>query len=110
MAGKSQSVLHFTPNDDFYPHEWWALFITHPHKLKVTERLDHAVSNAIHRDQLLQYIKKKDSLTDVRLDRVATKHLHAYLLSLLLHRRATMIKLIHGWIPCNKFYGIKTDI
>jgi len=85
------------------PNERWALISRHPYTRKVVGKLSHAISDNMHREPLLQYIHRKHRLCEAKRDQIGSSDLRLYLLSLPYHRRASTIKLMHGWMPCNLF-------
>ena len=95
--------LWFDVSIIIFPGKQWAVVSSHPMKHKVVGKLSHAISNSIYCDPLLDYIHRKHGMSEAKRDQICSEDLRSFLLSLLYHRRATTIKLIHWWMPCNYF-------
>jgi hypothetical protein len=58
---------------------------------------------SLHTEAIIEYSSKKHNLTEDKLYHVDINGLQHYLKSLRPHNRASIVKLIHRWIPTNDF-------
>jgi hypothetical protein len=91
------------PVGDVLPAEKWALFSSYPNTRKITGHLNEGILQTLYTDEIITYIAKKHNMTEDKLHQVDTNGLKGYLRSLRPHNRASIIKLIHRWIPTNEF-------
>jgi hypothetical protein len=103
LATESQSTNISFPDMEVLPAERWAVYMTQPTSKKVTGHLNQAVKEALRYKNMLQYIQKKHGLTEALLDKIEAKALGTYLRSIPVHKRTTIIKIIHGWLPTHSF-------
>lgn len=99
MRMQSQSY----PDADVLPSEKWALFSNVPVFHKITCKLDTAVLNTLYTDDMVKYITKRYSLSATKLDETQKPQLERYLRRHKPLARASIVKLIHKWIPTNAF-------
>jgi hypothetical protein len=90
-------------NGDVLPAEKWALFSNYPEPRKITGKLNEGVIQTLQSKALQAYIEKKHNISAEKLIHVDTVSMNNYLKALRPHNRATMVKLIHRWIPTNDF-------
>jgi hypothetical protein len=81
------------------PAEKWALYFCHPHFHKLTGNLSSSLTDALGYNDTLLYIKQKHSLSTAALSHLNSTALKGALDSVSLFKRASIIKLIHGWAP-----------
>lgn len=83
--------------------EKWAIYATQPHLHKLIGNLETGFYSIIAFSALANYIHHKHNLTEAKLQRVHMVALSSHLATLKPYQRASMVKMIHGWIPT---YGI----
>ncbi len=88
------------PDISVLPAKHWALYTANHNFWKVTGKLEKAVHNTLQLGNMAQYIQRLD---DTCLDKIDILSFSQVLRSLSIHKRATMVKLIHGWIPTYTF-------
>jgi hypothetical protein len=86
---------------DVLPAEKWALYSRAPEPHKITGKLTESILQALHTAEILEYIARKHGLTEDKMYHVDTSSLQTYLKALSPHNRASIVKLMHRWIPTN---------
>jgi hypothetical protein len=81
------------------PSEWWAVYSRHPTYHKLTGKFDNSIYSTSGHTDLQEYLHQKHNLSPVILDKVNAHALQGFLTSLKIHKRASIVKMIHNWIP-----------
>jgi hypothetical protein len=102
-ATAAQASFISDPEGEVLPSEKWAVYTNVPSTRKVTGKLKEAIMQTLHRDEMLEFIKRKHGLTEAKLEQIDTPTLGKVLKKHRLHNRASLSKLIHRWIPTNAF-------
>jgi hypothetical protein len=89
------------PNADVLPAEKWALFSRCPTARKITGKINEGILQTLYTEDILAYISRKHNITEEKLYHIDTTGLQTYLKSTQPHTRASIIKLMHRWIPTN---------
>jgi len=88
---------HSVEDPDVSPNKQWAVYSKYPYFHKITDDLTCGIYSTISYESLLEFICKKHGLTSSKMRRVNIHALQRHLASLKPHKRATLVKLIHGW-------------
>jgi hypothetical protein len=91
------------PNADVLLAEKWALFSRSPTARKITGKINEGILQTLYMEDILAYISRKHNITEEKLYHIDTLGLQTYLKSSQPHTRASVIKLMHRWIPMNAF-------
>jgi hypothetical protein len=81
------------------PSERWAVYSRHPTYHKLTGKFDNGIYSTLGYTDLQEYLHRKHRLSPAILDKVNVHALQGFLSSLKLHKRASIVKMIHNWIP-----------
>jgi hypothetical protein len=81
------------------PSERWGIYATQPYWHKLTGNLDTGFYSMIGYHSPAKYISDKHNICDAKLQKVHMIALSKYLSSLKPFQRASIVKVIHGWIP-----------
>jgi len=87
------------PDPDLSMEEKWAVYSMYPSFYKINDNLDDSVYSSMGCSQLLEYIQWKHGLQEAKMERVNILVLQGCLTKLKFHKRASIVKLIHDWIP-----------
>jgi hypothetical protein len=96
-AWESGKSSHVDPK--VLPGEQWAVYSRHPTFHKITGNFDNGIYSSFGYSALSTYLHQKDNLSPEKIDRINIDALQNYLSSLKIHTRASVIKMIHNWIP-----------
>lgn len=102
-ASDAHKLSMLDSNGEVLPAEKWALFSNYPNPRKITGKINEGIMQSLHTEAILEYISKKHNLTEDKLYHMDINELQHYLKSLRPHNRASIVKLIHQWIPTNDF-------
>jgi len=83
----------------FHIYEKWAVYSRGPYLHKMTGKLDVGSYSTIGYSDMLEYICNKHHLNQARLQDVNLYAIHHHLSTLTVHSRASLVKMMHGWIP-----------
>jgi hypothetical protein len=87
------------PDPSTNPIEWWAIFSRYPYLHKITNHFQSEIYATLSYESTSLYLESRHSLTPSKMAHDNTNALHCYIESLQVHKRATTLKLIHGWAP-----------
>ncbi len=102
-AAEAYAYSFSDPEGEILPCKKWALYTTFPVTRKLNGKLDESILKTVYHDNLRDYISHKHNICNAKLDQIDMKSLDRFLWSHPIHRRATIAKLIHHWIPTNTF-------
>jgi len=92
---KSPDIPDPPPN----PIERWAIYSRYPFSHKVTNHFQSEIYTTLSYESTAKYLESRLSLTPSKLIHITSTALRRYMESLKIHKRATTIKLLHGWAP-----------
>ena len=97
-AHMARGMPRSAPSADTFATDVYSVFIDGE---KITANLKSRVLDRCGEDPLRKYLLHKHQLSDGKIDGINWTALRGYLNSMSAPRRATQVKLQHGWIPTN---------
>jgi hypothetical protein len=79
--------------------EQWAVYALFPCYHKLTGNLSGALTDTLAYNSSTQYLHSKHKLMTAKVEHINTVALQQYLSKLPIFKRATIVKMIHGWNP-----------
>ena len=81
------------------PSKRWAVYSWYPTFHKLTGSFDGGIYSAYGYTALSDYLHQKHNLSPAKMDKVNVLALQSFLSSMKVHKQASIIKMIHNWIP-----------
>jgi len=87
------------PDTSVAPQEKWAIFSSHPTRHKMIGDFDKELHSLLSFESTSKYICTRHDITDAKIEKSISHALQYFLHTLPIARRATTVKIIHGWHP-----------